>query len=152
MKRFRFEQLLKIKMQFEEIKKSELAKQNQVLNEYIARKLELEEDVKKVKEDLKSLCLNGFLPQQMKVYSQFLSMLKKRVDVQNQLIYYQQIRVEEKKKEVIESMIEKKKFEKLKERYLINLVNEIKQLENKELDRVVSYKIYKGIGDRSGRS
>jgi len=152
MKRFRFEQLLKIKMQFEEIKKSELAKQNQVLNEYIARKLELEEDVKKVKEDLKSLCLNGFLPQQMKVYFQFLSMLKKRVDVQNQLIYYQQIRVEEKKKEVIESMIEKKKFEKLKERYLINLVNEIKQLENKELDRVVSYKIYKGIGDRSGRS
>lgn len=151
MERFRFEQLLKIKTQFEEIKKSELAKQNQILNEYIARKLELEEDVKKVKEDLKSLCLNGFSPQQMKVYSQFLSMLKKRVDVQNQLIYYQQIRVEEKKKEVIESMIEKKKFEKLKERYLINLMNEIKQLENKELDRVVSYKIYKGIGDRSGR-
>jgi len=151
MKRFRFEQLLKIKMQFEEIKKAELAKQNEILNEYIARKLELEEDVKKVKEDLKSLCLNGFLPQQMKVYFQFLSMLKKRIDIQNQLIYYQQIRVEEKKKEVIESMIEKKKFEKLKERYLINLMNEIKQLENKELDRVVSYKIYKGIGDRSGR-
>lgn len=78
-------------------------------------------------------------------------MLKKRMDVQNQLIYYQQIRVEEKKKEVIESMIEKKRFEKLKEKYLINLMNEIKQLENKELDRVVSYKIYKGIGDRSGR-
>uniref|UniRef100_A0A7C5Z4T2 Flagellar FliJ protein n=1 Tax=Caldicellulosiruptor owensensis TaxID=55205 RepID=A0A7C5Z4T2_9FIRM len=151
MKRFRFEQLLKIKRQFEEIKKSELAKQNEILNEYIARKLELEEDVKKVKEDLKSLCLNGFLPQQMKVYFQFLSMLKKRIDIQNQLIYYQQIRVEEKKKEVIESMIEKKKFEKLKERYLINLMNEIKQLENKELDRIVSYKIYKGIGDRGGR-
>lgn len=48
-------------------------------------------------------------------------------------------------------MIEKKRFEKLKEKYLINLMNEIKQLENKELDRVVSYKIYKGIGDRSGR-
>ncbi|ADQ45366.1 flagellar export protein FliJ [Caldicellulosiruptor kronotskyensis 2002] len=152
MEKFRFDQLLSIKTQFEEIKKSELAKQNQILNEYIEKKLELEENIKKAREDLKSLCLNGFSPQQMKVYSQFLSMLKKRVDVQNQLIYYQQIRVEEKKKEVIESMIEKKKFEKLKERYLINLMNKIKQLENKELDRVVSYKIYKGIGDRSGRN
>lgn len=152
MEKFRFDQLLRIKTQFEEIKKSELAKQNQILNEYIAKKLELEENIKKAREDLKSLCLNGFSPQQMKVYSQFLGMLKKRVDVQNQLIYYQQIRVEEKKKEVIESMIEKKKFEKLKERYLLNLMNGVKQLENKELDRVVSYKIYKGIGDRSGRN
>ncbi|ACM61244.1 flagellar FliJ protein [Caldicellulosiruptor bescii] len=151
MEKFRFDQLLRIKTQFEEIKKNELAKQNQILNEYIEKKLELEENIKKAREDLKSLCLNGFSPQQMKVYSQFLSMLKKRMDVQNQLIYYQQIRVEEKKKEVIESMIEKKRFEKLKEKYLINLMNEIKQLENKELDRVVSYKIYKGIGDRSGR-
>lgn len=151
MERFRFEQLLRIKTQFEEIKKSELAKQNQILNEYIARKLELEKNMNKVKEDLKTLCLNGFSPQQLKLYSQFLAVLKKRRDVQDQLIYYQQLRVEEKKKEVIESMIEKKKFEKLKERYLLNLMNEIKQLENKELDRVVSYKIYKGIGDRSGR-
>lgn len=151
MKRFRFEQLLKLKTQFEEIKKCDLTRQNQILNEYVAKKVELEENARKVKEDLKSLCLNGFSPQQMKVYFQYLSMLKKRMDVQNQLIYYQQIRVEEKKKEVVESMIEKKKFEKLKEKYLINLVNEIKQLENKELDRVVSYKIYKGIGDRSGR-
>lgn len=151
MERFRFEQLLRIKTQFEEIKKSELAKQNQILNEYIARKLELEKNMNKVKEDLKTLCLNGFSPQQLKLYSQFLAVLKKRRDVQDQLIYYQQLRVDEKKKEVIESMIEKKKFEKLKERYLLNLMNEIKQLENKELDRVVSYKIYKGIGDRSGR-
>lgn len=151
MERFRFEQLLRIKTQFEEIKKSELAKQNQILNEYIARKLELEKNMNKVKEDLKTLCLNGFSPQQLKLYSQFLAVLKKRRDVQDQLIYYQQLRVDEKKKEVIESMIEKKKFEKLKERYLLNLMNEIKQLENKELDRVMSYKIYKGIGDRSGR-
>ncbi|WP_045175669.1 flagellar export protein FliJ [Anaerocellum danielii] len=151
MERFRFEQLLKIKTQFEEIKKNELAMQNQILNEYIARKLELEKNMNKVKEDLKTLYLSGFSPQQLKLYSQFLTVLKKRRDVQEQLIYYQKLRVEEKKKEVIESMIEKKKFEKLKERYLINLMNEIKQLENKELDRVVSYKIYKGIGDRSGR-
>ncbi|AEM74525.1 flagellar export protein FliJ [Caldicellulosiruptor acetigenus] len=151
MERFRFEQILRIKTQFEEIKKSELAKQNQILKEYIARKLELEKNMNKVKEDLKTLCLNGFSPQQLKLYSQFLAVLKKRRDVQNQLIYYQQLRVDEKKKEVIESMIEKKKFEKLKERYLLNLMNEIKQLENKELDRVMSYKIYKGIGDRSGR-
>ncbi|WAM36776.1 flagellar export protein FliJ [Caldicellulosiruptor acetigenus] len=151
MERFRFEQLLRIKTQFEEIKKSELAKQNQILKEYIARKLELEKNMNKVKEDLKTLCLNGFSPQQLKLYSQFLAVLKKRRDVQDQLIYYQQLRVDEKKKEVIESMIEKKKFEKLKERYLLNLMNEIKQLENKELDRVMSYKIYKGIGDRSGR-
>lgn len=151
MERFRFEQLLRIKTQFEEIKKSELAKQNQILKEYIARKLELEKNMNKVKEDLKTLCMNGFSPQQLKLYSQFLAVLKKRRDVQDQLIYYQQLRVDEKKKEVIESMIEKKKFEKLKERYLLNLMNEIKQLENKELDRVMSYKIYKGIGDRSGR-
>ncbi|ADQ39961.1 flagellar export protein FliJ [Caldicellulosiruptor acetigenus I77R1B] len=151
MERFRFEQLLRIKTQFEEIKKSELAKQNQILKEYIARKLELEKNMNKVKEDLKTLCMNGFSPQQLKLYSQFLAVLKKRRDVQNQLIYYQQLRVEEKKKEVIESMIEKKKFEKLKEKYLLNLMNEIKQLENKELDRVMSYKIYKGIGDKSGR-
>lgn len=48
-------------------------------------------------------------------------------------------------------MIEKKKFEKLKEKYLLNLMNEIKQFENKEFDRVMLYKIYKGIGDKSGR-
>lgn len=60
MEKFRFDQLLRIKTQFEEIKKNELAKQNQILNEYIEKKLELEENIKKAREDLKSLCLNGF--------------------------------------------------------------------------------------------
>ncbi|WPX08405.1 hypothetical protein [Caldicellulosiruptor danielii] len=77
MERFRFEQLLKIKTQFEEIKKNELAMQNQILNEYIARKLELEKNMNKVKEDLKTLYLSGFSPQQLKLYSQFLTVLKK---------------------------------------------------------------------------
>ncbi|ADQ05388.1 flagellar export protein FliJ [Caldicellulosiruptor owensensis OL] len=152
MKKFRFEQILRIKTQLEELKKSELAKQNQILNEYIARKLDLEKNINKIKNDIKTLCLSGFSPQQLKPYFQFLTVLRKNKDIQEQLIYYQKLRVEEKKKEVIESMIEKKKFEKLKERHLINLMNDIKRLENKELDRVVSYKIYKGIGDRSGRN
>lgn len=39
MEKFRFDQLLSIKTQFEEIKKSELAKQNQILNEYIEKNL-----------------------------------------------------------------------------------------------------------------
>lgn len=41
MKSFRFEQILRIKKQLEEIRKSELAKQNQILNGYIEKNLNL---------------------------------------------------------------------------------------------------------------
>ncbi|WP_271629382.1 flagellar export protein FliJ [Caldicellulosiruptor sp. DIB 104C] len=151
MKKFRFEQILKIKQQLEEIKKSELAHQNEILKGYIEKKLEFEERLNEAKEELKSIYMGVFFPNEVRYYSQFMGNLKKRIDIQNQLIYYQQAKVEEKKRELIHSMIEKKKYEKLKEKHLINLVNELKQLENKELDGIISYKIYKSLGDNSGR-
>lgn len=73
--------------------------------------------------------------------------LRKKIDIQNQLIYYQQMKVEEKRKELVDSMIEKKKYERLKEKFMIGLANELKHMENKELDRIISYKIYKNLGD-----
>lgn len=151
MRKFRFEQILKIKQQLEEIKKNELARQNEILKGYIEKKLEFEERLNEAKEELKSIYMGVFFPNEVRYYSQFMGNLKKRINIQNQLIYYQQVKVEEKKKELIDSMIEKKKYEKLKERHLINLVNELKHLENKELDRIISYKIYKSLGDDSGR-
>lgn len=151
MRKFRFDQILRIKQQIEEIKKSELARQNEILKGYMEKKLELEENLNGIKREFKDACREVFLPNQAKQYFQFMGSLKKRIDVQSQLIYYQQMKVEEKKKELISSMIERKKYEKLKERHLVNLVNELKQLENKELDRIISYKIYRGLGDNSGR-
>jgi len=151
MRKFRFDQILRIKQQLEEIKKSELARQNEILKGYIEKKREFEERLNGAKKELKNLYIGVFFPTEVKYYSQFMVNLKKRIDIQNQLIYYQQKKVEEKKKELIDSMIEKKKYEKLKEKHLINLVNELKQLENKELDRIISYKIYKSLGDDSGR-
>ncbi|WAM32103.1 flagellar export protein FliJ [Caldicellulosiruptor naganoensis] len=151
MKRFRFDQILRIKQQLEEIKKSELARQNEILNGYMEKKLELEKMLNETKSQVKSLYSGVFFPNEIKYYSQFMGSLKKRIDIQNQLIYYQQMKVEEKRKELIVSTIEKKKYEKLKEKHLVNFMNELKRIENKELDRIISYKIYKSMGDDSGR-
>lgn len=150
MRRFRLEQVLKLKEQIEYKKKSELKLQYDILNRYVENKIQLENQLNYIKEQMSKLMTFGFSPMQMKHYNQFLNGLKKKIEIQNQLIYYQQLKVEEKKKELIESMIDKKKYEKLKEKHLQQLLGQIKQDENSEIDRVISYKIYKSLGDNNG--
>ncbi|MEZ0537767.1 flagellar export protein FliJ [Caldicellulosiruptoraceae bacterium PP1] len=144
---YRFESILRLKTQLENIKKAELGKEIDILNRYLENKEKLIKNLKSKFEEIKIASTDFITPEFLKSYNQYISLIKKKINIQDELIKYQESIVEQKRQETIKYMIEKKKYEKLKERHIqLELLSQ-RENEKKEIDTVVTYKQYVKLGE-----
>jgi len=145
--RFKFGRILRYKEQIEEKKKIELKNELDTLENFKRNKEKLENQLMQYSNVLKSNFIAGIDASVINNYYQWINFLKRQINVQEGLIYYQTQKVDAKRQEVIEAMIDKKKYEELKEKFLINQYQEERKFERKELDVVVSFRQYKKLGE-----
>lgn len=141
---FKLESFLKIKEKLEEKAKTEYGK--------AISKLEEEKNILKQFENKKFQTITDFKnsiekninPHQIKCINEFIVLIDKKIEKQKENVQTAYEFSEEKRKELINAMKDKKMFETLKEKEKENYMKEVLQKEQKIVDEIVSYKYNKG--------
>lgn len=141
---FKLESFLKIKEKLEEKAKTEYGKAISKLEE---EKNILEQfENKKIQTitDFKNSIEKNINTYQIKCINEFIVLIDKKIEEQKENVQKAYEFSEEKRKELINTMKDKKMFETLKEKEKENYIKEVLQKEQKIVDEIVSYKYNKG--------
>jgi flagellar FliJ protein len=134
--RFKFETVLNVKEKKEEALKRELMKLQ-------ALKIEQEQLLARIDEEKKSMAhakgaekVHGTNIQQLRYFEQYISVLRRQMDLTNKKIEELEGKVTDKRHEVVEASKEKKTFERLKDKHYTGFKKMVIDNEQKQLDEM----------------
>jgi len=137
---FRLQGVLNINEKIENQKKQEYGLARAVVEREIQKKQALLDEREMQIDEFRRHIDGGISPQDSKVYNNYIEFLKEEAIRQDKVILDAKIIAEEKRKELVEAMKERKKLEKLRERQYEEFLNEQKLAEQRIVDEVVSYR------------
>ncbi|MDO4166828.1 MAG: flagellar export protein FliJ [Eubacteriales bacterium] len=137
---FKMENILLIKSKLEDQAKAEYGMEMRKLREEEEKKLRLE--MKKLGYEKKlTLALQDYLDiREIRRLEDTVEMLKFQIQMQQQVIERQEIRVAKAREKLNEAMKERKIYEKLKEKAFDAFRQELNAAEQKEIDELVSFR------------
>ena len=138
--KFSLASILNIKEKMEDLKKNEFGKALMALEAEKARLQALIDARIYCIESFRTSLARGVNPLDIKQHNQYLDNLKKRILAQQLAVNIAEKYAEEKRKELVEAMRERKALDKLKENAFEEFLIEEKQEEQKSIDEIVSYK------------
>ena len=141
---FKLESFLSIKEKLEEKAKTDYGKAISKLEQEKSILEQLENKKLQTIKDFKSSIQTNIMPNQIKNLNEFIILIDKKIENQNQVIQKAYEFSEEKRKELINSKKDRKIFEALKEKEKEAYMKDILQKEQKLVDEIVSYKYNKG--------
>lgn len=137
--RFRYENILKLRLDYEEEVKTRLKKLNNELHQLETHKAETELAYHEYKLDVEKAMKTGLKGYEIQHINQFQNYYRDRIEALNLDIRHMERRIEDTKLELMEAIKERKIMEKLKEKDL-KLYNEaINVMEGKATDEVVNF-------------
>ena len=138
--KFSLASILNIKEKMEDLKKNEFGKALMALEaEKVRLEALIQERINCIESFRESLA-QGVNPLDIKQHNNYLDNLKKRIIAQRMAVNIAEAFAEEKRKELVEAMRERKALDKLKENDYEQYLIEEKQEEQKSIDEIVSYK------------
>ncbi|MCH7690715.1 MAG: flagellar FliJ family protein [candidate division Zixibacteria bacterium] len=136
--KYRFEPLLKVKSEIEKQRQRELALTKQKVIGQTQKIQQIDKNFsnslnKQQQEQVNKICVAEML-----VYGRYYVRLKKENISNNEMLRALNVELEKKRKSLVESTTEKKKYEKLKENLLIRYKSDSVKAETKDNDEVAS--------------
>jgi len=138
--KFRFEAILKLKEQIEEIAKSEYGREQKILEEEKQKLNLMNSKLDEYYDKMNFKSKKVTTPKELREYSVYISSLKEGIEFQKESINKQLEIVDKYREKLIESTKERKIYSKLKEKQQKYFNNEQKIIEGKYIDGIVSYK------------
>lgn len=149
--KYRYEKILNLKKDLEEEAKNRLAIEIQNLmrlkKELISIKNEQEEYLKYIEDEIAKTITGAMLfriNKNKEFYGDAISKIDRKIEIAEGKIL-------KRRKELNLAVIESKKFEKMKEKYIENFKDEMNASERLETEELVNYKNYTTSGDNDGK-
>ena len=145
--KYRFEPLLKVKSEIEKQKQKEFAQVKQKVNNQTQKIKQTDKNFNNSLDRQRQEQTNKISVAEMLVYGRYFVKLKKDNITNNEMLRALNMELEKKRKSLVESTTEKKKYEKLKENLLIRYKSDFTKAETKENDETASnnYSLKGGI-------
>ena len=145
--KYRFEPLLKVKSEIEKQKQKEFAQVKQKVNNQTQKIKQTDKNFNNSLDRQRQEQTNKISVAEMLVYGRYFVKLKKENITNNEMLRALNMELEKKRKSLVESTTEKKKYEKLKENLLIRYKSDFTKAETKENDETASnnYSLKGGI-------
>jgi len=145
---FKLASILNIKEKMEDLKKNEFGKAVRELEEERAKLARLEQMKVDCIQSFRDNLSSGVKSDDIKQHNIYLDRLKILIRMQHEAIRKAEMKVEEKRLELVEAMRERKALDILKENAYDEFLTEEKQEEQKIVDEIVSYRSAKKTANR----
>ncbi|MCH8026814.1 MAG: flagellar export protein FliJ [candidate division Zixibacteria bacterium] len=136
--KYRFEPLLKVKSEREKQKQKEFALMKQKVNCQTQKIKQVDKDFNNSLNKQRQEQVNKISVAEMLVYGRYYVKLKKENITNIEMLRALKVELEKKRKSLVESTTEKKKYEKLKENLLIKYKSDSAKAETKDNDEIAS--------------
>lgn len=145
--KYRFEPLLKVKSEIEKQKQKEFAQVKQKVNNHTLKIKQTDKNFNNSLDRQRQEQTNKISVAEMLVYGRYFVKLKKENITNYEMLRALNMELEKKRKSLVESTTEKKKYEKLKENLLIRYKSDFTKAETKDNDETASnnYSLKGGI-------
>ena len=145
--KYRFEPLLKVKSEIEKQKQKEFAQVKQKVNSQTQKIQQVDKNFDNSLNKQRQVQKNKISVAEMLVYGRYFVKLKRENITNNEILKALDEDLEKKRKSLVESTTEKKKYEKLKENLLIRYKSDFTKAETKDNDETASsnYSLKSGI-------
>lgn len=137
--KFKYENILKLRLDYENDVKNKLKKLNQTLHQLESDKASAEHAYKVYQKQVEEELQNGLKGYQMQRINAFQSFYRKQIEELEQEIIYVEQQIEAVKAELMEAIKERKIMEKIKEKDYKSYLDEINVMEAKATDEVVNF-------------
>ncbi len=137
--RFRYENILKMRLDVENEIKSKLKKLNQELHLLEAEKEVLESNYRQYKIEVEHMLEGGIKGYEVQRINSFQSYFRKKIEETEQAILNMQNRIEDVKIELMEAIKERKIMEKIKEKDFTLYLEAVNAMEGKTTEEVVNF-------------
>ena len=136
--KYRFEPLLKVKSEIEKQKQKEFAQVKQNVNSQTQKIKQTDKNFNNSLDRQRQGQTNKISVAEMLVYGRYFVKLKKENITNNEMLRALNVELEKKRKSLVESTTEKKKYEKLKENLLVRHKSDFTKAETKDNDEIAS--------------
>jgi len=136
--KYRFEPLLKVKSEIEKQKQKEFAQVKQKVNDQTQKIQQADKDFDNSLNKQRQVQKNKISVAEMLVYGRYFVKLKKENITNKEMLKALDAKLEKKRKSLVESTTEKKKYEKLKENLLVRHKSDSAKAETKDNDEIAS--------------
>lgn len=145
--KYRFEPLLKVKSEIEKQKQKEFAQVKQKVNDQTQKIQQVDKNFDNSLNKQRQMQKNKISVAEMLVYLRYFVELKKENITNNEMLKALDVELVKKRKSLVKSTTEKKKYEKLKENLLIRYKSDFTKTETKDNDETASnnYSLKGGI-------
>ncbi len=137
--KFKYENVLKLRLDFENDIKNKMKKLNQTLQQLENDKIISENAYRAYRKQVEEELQNGVKGYQMQRINAFQSFYRKQIEEFEQEILYMEQQIETVKTELMEAIKERKIMEKIKEKDYKSYLDEINVMEAKATDEVVNF-------------
>lgn len=137
--RFRYENILKMRLDAEDEIKSKLKKLNQELQELETEKAILESNYKQYKIEVEHMLESGIKGYEVQRINNFQSYFRNKIEETELEIIHIQRRIEDVKLELMEAIKERKIMEKIKEKDFKLYLEAVNAMEGKATEEVVNF-------------
>jgi flagellar export protein FliJ len=145
--RFKFQPILDIRQQIEDVRKFEMAKAISFCEEEKERLSEFKRTENRCIQDICEEVSGGMDLLRIKECNSYLLHMRKLIDNQEHAVNEAQLKVEESRDRLKTALIEKKTMENLREKHVREYAKEQIKLEQKVTDEITSYKYKVKSGD-----
>ena len=136
--KYRFEPLLKVKSEIEKQKQKEFAQVKQKVNSQTQKIQQVDKNFDNSLNKQRQVQKNKISVAEMLVYGRYFVKLKRENITNNEILKALDADLEKKRKSLVESTTEKKKYEKLKENLLVRHKSDFTKAETKDNDEIAS--------------
>ena len=136
--KYRFEPLLKVKSEIEKQKQKEFAQVKQKADSQTQKIQQVDNNFDNSLNKQRQVQKNKISVAEMLVYGRYFVKLKKENITNNEMLRALNVELEKKRKSLVESTTEKKKYEKLKENLLVRHKSDFTKAETKDNDEIAS--------------
>ena len=146
---FKFQSILDLKIRIEDQKKSKYGEAKEELNHQQDKLNVLLEERGYQYNLMRDKGKKGLTPKDLIIYNNYMSRLKRSIELQNVVVDRAKKAVEQARLELVEAAKQRKMFETLKEKKLEEYWEDYYKKEQAQLDEIVSYKYNGGV--KNGR-
>ena len=145
--KFRFESILNLKIRMEDMKKAEFKSISEKLEEEKEKLKTVVQEREILYENMKKKQEEAITKQDMINYNNYLHVLKKKIELQKQVVIEVSEKLEKVRQELVKVSQEKKMFETLKEKKKEEYLKEYYKKEQEVVDNLTSFKFGRGEED-----
>ena len=138
--KFQFQSILDLKIRLEDLKKAKLGEATEILNLEMEKLEILMNERKNQFKLMKEKKDNGFTPNELISYNNYMERLKKSISIQEMVVQKARENVEKARMELVSAAKERKMFETLKEKKMEEYWEEYYRKEQITLDEIASYR------------